>query len=88
MPGNAVCKGQTLAILDNQEFIDIQQNYLEAKNKFELAKAEYNRQSESYKSDISSQKNVHRLLLITKASKFRQKRWNKSCRLLELIPLS
>ena len=27
MPGNAVTKGQTLAILENQEFIDIQQNY-------------------------------------------------------------
>jgi cobalt-zinc-cadmium efflux system membrane fusion protein len=43
MPGNAVSKGQTLVILENQEFIDIQLNYLEAKNKFEFAEAEYNR---------------------------------------------
>ena len=41
MPGNAVSKGQTLAILENQEFVDIQQNYLEAKNKLEFAEAEY-----------------------------------------------
>ena len=30
MPGNTVRKGQTLAILENQEFVDIQQAYLEA----------------------------------------------------------
>ena len=41
MPGNTVRKGQTLAILENQEFVDIQQAYLEAKNKFEYSEAEY-----------------------------------------------
>lgn len=56
MPGSAVRKGQTLAILENQEFVDIQQNYLEAKHKYEYAKSEYDRQSELYKSDVSSQK--------------------------------
>lgn len=61
MPGNAVRKGQTLAIIENQEFIDIQQNYLEAKNRSELAKAEYERQTELYKSDVSSQKNMQQV---------------------------
>jgi cobalt-zinc-cadmium efflux system membrane fusion protein len=61
MPGNVVRKGQTLAILENQDFIDMQQNYLEAKNKFELAKSDYNRQSELYKSDVSSQKNMQQV---------------------------
>jgi len=61
MPGNAVQKGQTLAIIENQEFIDIQQNYLEAKNRSELAKAEYDRQKELFKSDVSSQKNMQQV---------------------------
>jgi len=61
MPGNAVRKGQTLAIVENQEFIDMQQNYLEAKNKLELAKTEYNRQSELYRNDIASQKNMQQV---------------------------
>jgi cobalt-zinc-cadmium efflux system membrane fusion protein len=26
--GNAVAKGQTLAVIENQDFVDIQQNYL------------------------------------------------------------
>lgn len=61
MPGNAVSKGQTLAILENQEFVDIQQNYLEAKNKLEYAEAEYNRHSELYKEDVYSQKNLQQV---------------------------
>jgi membrane fusion protein, heavy metal efflux system len=58
MPGNAVRKGQVLAVVENQEFIDIQQNYLEAKSKLIYAEAEYKRQSDLYKSDVSSQKNL------------------------------
>lgn len=61
MPGNAVSKGQTLAILENQEFVDIQQNYLEAKNKLEYAEAEYVRHSELYKEDVYSQKNLQQV---------------------------
>ena len=61
MLGNAVRKGQTLAVIENQEFIDIQQNYLEAKNRSELAKAEYERQKELFKSDVSSQKNMQQV---------------------------
>ena len=61
MPGNAVSKGQTLAILENQEFVDIQQNYLEAKNKSAFAEAEFNRHLELYKEDVYSQKNLQQV---------------------------
>jgi membrane fusion protein, heavy metal efflux system len=61
LPGNAVRKGQILAVVENQDFIDIQQNYLEAKNKLAYAEAEYKRQSELYKSDVSSQKNLQQV---------------------------
>jgi membrane fusion protein, heavy metal efflux system len=61
MPGNAVSKGQTLAILENQEFVDIQQNYLEAKNRLEYAEAEYVRHSELYKEDVYSEKNLQQV---------------------------
>lgn len=61
MPGNVVLKGQTLAILENQEFVDIQQNYLEAKNKFEFAEADFKRHSELYKNDVYSVQNVQQV---------------------------
>ena len=61
MPGKLVQKGQVLAIIENQEFIDIQQKYLEAKNKLEYAQAEYKRHKELYKEDVYSQKNLQQV---------------------------
>ena len=61
LPGNAVTKGQTLAVIENQDFIDIQQNYLEAKNKLVYAEAEYKRHTDLYKDDVYSEKNVQQV---------------------------
>lgn len=61
MTGNAVRKGQALAVIENQDFIDIQQNYLEARNKFVFAEAEYKRHNELFKEDVYSEKNVQQI---------------------------
>jgi len=61
MPGNSVRRGQTLAVIENQDFIEMQQNYLEAKNKLEYAAAEYQRHKDLYKDDVYSQKNVQQV---------------------------
>jgi cobalt-zinc-cadmium efflux system membrane fusion protein len=61
LPGNAVSKGQTLAVIESQDFIDVQQNYLEAKNKLVFAKAEYERHTDLYKDDVYSQQNVQQV---------------------------
>jgi len=61
LPGNAVSKGQILAVLENQDFVDIQQSYLEAKNKLVFAKAEYERHTDLYKDDVYSEKNVQQV---------------------------
>lgn len=61
LPGNAVTKGQVLVVIENQEFVDIQQNYLEARNKLEYAGAEFKRHSELYKEDVYSQQNVQQV---------------------------
>ena len=58
LPGNKVFKGQTLAIIENQDFVDIQQNYLEAKNKLTFSEAEFKRHSDLFKEDVSSEKNL------------------------------
>lgn len=58
LPGNAVRKGQTLAIIENTEFIDLQQNYLETKSKFEYAEAEYKRHKELFSNDVYSEKSM------------------------------
>jgi RND family efflux transporter MFP subunit len=61
IPGKWVAKGETLAIIENQEFVDIQQAYLAAKNKLEFAEAEYNRHKELYKEDVYSEKNLQQV---------------------------
>lgn len=58
LPGSEVKKGQTLAIIENTEFVDLQQNYLDIKNKYEFAEAEYKRHTELYKDDVYSEKNL------------------------------
>jgi cobalt-zinc-cadmium efflux system membrane fusion protein len=61
LPGDAVSKGQTLAVIENQDFIDIQQSYLEAKNKLVFAKAEFDRHTDLYKNDVYSEMNVQQV---------------------------
>ena len=61
LPGNAVHKGQTLAVIENQDFVDIQQNFLEAKNKLVFAEAEFKRHTDLYKDDVYSEKNVQQV---------------------------
>lgn len=61
IPGNAVAKGQTLAILENQEFVDIQQNYLETKNKLTFAEADFKRHTDLYKDEVYSQQNLQQV---------------------------
>jgi len=61
LPGNFVKKGETLALIENQEFVDIQQNYLEARNRLVYAKAEYDRHTDLFKDDVYSEKNVQQV---------------------------
>jgi cobalt-zinc-cadmium efflux system membrane fusion protein len=61
LPGNSVNKGQTLAVIENQDFVDIQQNYLEAKNKLVFAEAEYKRHTDLYKDDVYSEQNLQQV---------------------------
>ena len=56
--GSAVTKGQVLAIIENFAFIEIQQNYLETRAKFQYAEIEFKRHTELYKDNVYSEKNV------------------------------
>ena len=61
LPGNSVTKGQILAVIDNQEFVDVQQSYLEAKNKLTFAEADFKRHSDLFKNDVYSEQNVQQV---------------------------
>ncbi|MEI6747540.1 MAG: efflux RND transporter periplasmic adaptor subunit [Bacteroidales bacterium] len=85
-PGSKVSKGQKLAIIENQDFIDIQQNYLEARNKLEYAEAEYNRHTELYKEDVYSQKNLQQVTTEYKSLKTQVKALEQKLALIGINP--
>lgn len=58
LEGSRVKKGQLIATIENLDFIQIQQDYLEAKSQFDLAKADYERQQELAKDNVNSQKTL------------------------------
>jgi cobalt-zinc-cadmium efflux system membrane fusion protein len=58
LQGMRVSKGQSLAIIQNADFIQLQQDFLEAESQHEYLKAEYDRQKELAKENINSQKIV------------------------------
>ncbi len=56
LPGAHVSKGQVLGVLEDMQFIQLQQDYLLAKEKFTFADTEYKRQQELNASKASSDK--------------------------------
>ncbi|SFT02345.1 membrane fusion protein, cobalt-zinc-cadmium efflux system [Zhouia amylolytica] len=58
LPGDQVRKGQVLFTLENPDYIRVQQRYLEAKGQLRYLDAEYKRQQELMKDQITSEKNL------------------------------
>lgn len=56
MPGMHVNRGETLAILEDPQIVQLQQDYLLAKSNLNYAKKDYNRQSDLNKSKAASDK--------------------------------
>jgi membrane fusion protein, heavy metal efflux system len=57
LPGYNVKKGMVIAILEDQAYVDLQQNYLTAKAKIEYLQADVQRQKELSDADATSKKN-------------------------------
>jgi len=86
IPGIAVRKGQVLAVVENQEFVDIQQSYLEAKNRLEFVEADFNRHTELYKDDVYSQKNLQQVTSEYKILKAQVKALEQKLTLIGINP--
>lgn len=86
LPGNYVNKGQTLAVIENQDFVDIQQNYLEAKNKLVFAEAEFKRHTELYKDDVYSEQNLQQVTVEYRNLKAQVKSLEQKLLLIGIIP--
>lgn len=56
--GSFVRAGQTLAVIENPDLINVQVEYINAKNDYEFTKQEYNRQQKLNNDNIGSRKNL------------------------------
>jgi cobalt-zinc-cadmium efflux system membrane fusion protein len=56
MPGSTVTKGQIIAVVENPELINLQQEYLESIIKLEFAETDYKRQKNLYNDNVNSAK--------------------------------
>jgi cobalt-zinc-cadmium efflux system membrane fusion protein len=58
LTGSNVSKGQVVAVLQNQEYVQLQQDYLESRSQLELADSEYKRQQTLASQNVNSQKTL------------------------------
>lgn len=58
LPGMPVSKGETIALMDDPQYIQLQQDYLSGQVKLGLYKAEYDRQQELHRSNAGSDKTL------------------------------
>jgi len=58
LQGKYVKKGDLIAVFENPEFINIQQDYLDFKSQLEYAKSDYERQQELARENVNAQKTL------------------------------
>ncbi len=85
LPGQAVRKGQVVAVIENPDFIDIQQEYLESKSRLEYLQLEYKRQEDLRKEDVNSAKTFQQ---VSSELKIMRARMNGLQQKLSLIGIS
>jgi cobalt-zinc-cadmium efflux system membrane fusion protein len=61
LPGTRVKKGQVIAMVENPEFIEIQQEYLESVSQLEYLRQEFERQQELLSENVASAKNFQKV---------------------------
>lgn len=84
--GEQVKKGQTLATIENQELIKIQQDYLAAVNNFSYVDAEYQRQSQLQAAGAGTGKSFQSAQATYRAEQSRIKAYESQLRQLGISP--
>lgn len=86
LPGEQVRKGQKLFTLENPEFVQIQQDYLEAKGQLTYLKSDYERQKNLVKDKVTSQKNYLKAESDYTVTKVRAASLAKKLKLMNIDP--
>ena len=84
--GDQVKKGQLLVILENQEFVKMQQDYLEVFNQLDYLKAEFERNQTLFDEKIASQKNFLQAKSNYETAKARYQGLKEQLQMLNISP--
>ncbi|WP_036381477.1 efflux RND transporter periplasmic adaptor subunit [Muricauda sp. MAR_2010_75] len=84
--GDQVKKGQLLVVLENQEFVKMQQEYLEVFNQLDYLKAEFERNQTLFEEKIASQKNFLQAKSNYETAKARYQGLREQLQMLNISP--
>lgn len=73
IPGQMVAKGEVVAVLENKEFINLQQNYLQSKSQYLFLQQEYERQRALRESDVNAVKTFQQVTAELESTKAKVK---------------
>lgn len=88
LPGMHVAKGEALAVLEDPQYIQLQQDYLMAKAKLNFLEADFNRQKELNSSKASSDKTFQQAKADYESQKVLVKSLNEKLLLIGINPLT
>lgn len=88
LPGSTVNKGQVIAVLQNQEFVQLQQDYLEGKSQLELTSSEYKRQQTLAQQNVNSQKTLQQARAQYQSTLARENALKQRLQLININPAS
>jgi cobalt-zinc-cadmium efflux system membrane fusion protein len=86
LPGMHLKKGEIIATLEDQQYIEIQQEYLTTKYELKALELDYERQKELNKSKASSDKNLEKSIADYQAKKIKLSSLAEKLRLININP--
>ncbi len=73
IPGQMVAKGEVVAVLENKQFIDLQQEYLQSKSQYTFLQQEFERQRTLRESDVNAVKTFQQVTADLESTKAKVK---------------
>ena len=86
LPGSYVKKGQVLAVLEHQSYVELQQQYLQSLSKLSLTEKEFDRQTELSAENVSPAKRLQQAESDFKSERARSNSLAEKLRLIGLEP--
>jgi cobalt-zinc-cadmium efflux system membrane fusion protein len=86
LPGSRVKKGQTIAVIEHPDYIQLQQDYLDSKSRLTFAALEYQRQGELNQEHVNSAKAFQQSTADYQVLQHRVKSLEEKLRLIGLNP--